>query len=286
MAATGAGKTEIQKNIVYANHDGAALQGDLYLPQGPGPFPALVTVHGGGWVRGARSQFQHWAPHLANCGYAVFNVTYRVAAAGRKMFPEAVQDVRAAVQFLRAGAGGYRIDPERIGLFGASAGAHLSALAALGHDAPLFSGGYPEDAHAGVSAKVKVLLGFYGIYDVAEMWRQFQVQSPSENNVPKLLGVTLPQDRRAYFDASPISYATVANNQTAVFLSVGTEDDFISRETQTDAFQLALKQAGFFVRGCVVPGAPHYYVSDPFNEATSFSDYVAPRLLRFLGERL
>jgi acetyl esterase/lipase len=74
-----------------------------------------------------------------------------------------VHDVFAALQFLRAGAGSFKTDPERIGLMGASAGAHLAALAALGRDT--FKGAYPNDAQASASAHVKALVGVYGIYD-------------------------------------------------------------------------------------------------------------------------
>src|SRR5437868_70407 len=146
---------ETRSGISYANHDGVALLGDLYLPAGAGPAPAMVAVHGGGWQAGARSAFQFWGPYFAERGYALFAVSYRLAKKGERMFPQAVNDVLAAVQFLRAGAGQFNIDPERVGLFGASAGAHLASLAALGAASPLFKGAYPKDPHATVSTRVK-----------------------------------------------------------------------------------------------------------------------------------
>ena len=94
------------------------------------------------------------------------------------------------------------------------------------------------------------------------------------------------QDRRRYFDASPISHATIANNKTAVYLSWGTEDDVVDHRTQSQEFLLALKQAGFTARTCVVHGAPHYWLSDPIEEPGSHSGFLAPRLLRFLAEQL
>ncbi len=109
--------------------------------------PALVAVHGGGWVAGARSALQYWGPYLAARGIAVFAISYRLATK-TKTFPEAVQDVLAGVQFLRGKASAFGIDPARIGLLGASAGAHLAALAALG--GKKFAGGYPQDAFAAV----------------------------------------------------------------------------------------------------------------------------------------
>ncbi len=279
-------QVETRGGVAYANHDGVSLLGDLYLPAGAGRSPALIAVHGGGWQAGARSAFQFWGPYLAARGYAVFAISYRLAKKGEKMFPQAVNDVLAAVQFVRASAGQFKIDSERIGLFGASAGAHLSALAALGASSPAFKGAYPKDAHATVSTKVKALVGVYGVYDLAEMWQRYQLQSPRENNIENFMGAAPMDDPRLYFDASPINYATFANNQIGVLLSVGTEDDLVDRRAQTDAFLMKLKQANFFVRPCIVQGAPHYWVGDPIEEADSYSGCMAPRLMRFLKERL
>src|SRR6187431_2885502 len=172
---------ETRNGVTYATHDGVALAGDLYLPAGAGPFPALVGVHGGGWQAGARSAFQFWGPYLAERGYALFAISYRLAKKGQKMFPQAVNDVLAAVQFVRGSAAEIKVDPERIGLFGASAGGHLASLAALGGDA--FVGGYPQDKHAAVSTKIKALAGVYGVYDLKEMWHRYGMQSPRENNI-------------------------------------------------------------------------------------------------------
>ena len=115
---------DTRANIAYAKHDGVTLLGDLYLPAAGGPFPALVAAHGGGWQAGARSAFQYWGPYLAERGYGVFAIDYRVATSTRKMFPEAAHDVAAAVRFIRGSASELRIDPQRIALLGASAGAH------------------------------------------------------------------------------------------------------------------------------------------------------------------
>jgi acetyl esterase/lipase len=275
---------ETRMGITYATHDGVALAGDLYMPKGAGPYPALVGIHGGGWQAGVRSAFQHWGKYLAEHGYVLFSASYRLAKKGHKTFPQAVQDVLGAIQFVRGSAGEFKVDPERIGIFGASAGGHLASLAALSGDA--FTGGYPQDKHAGVSAKVKALVGVYGVYDLKEMWHRYGMQTPRENNIENFLGASPMENPRLYFDASSINYATYANNQIGVFLSVGTEDDLVNRATQTDAFLLALKQAGFFVRTCIVQGAPHYWLNDPIDEPGSYPGFVAPRLLRFLQEKL
>ena len=269
--------------ITYANHDGVELLGDLYLPAGAKAAPALVAVHGGGWVAGARNAFQYWGPYLAARGIAVFAISYRLATKA-KTFPEAVQDVLAGVQFVRGKATAFGIDPQRIGLIGASAGAHLAALAAL--SGKKFRGAYPQDSFAAIDASVKALIGVYGIYDAVAMWTNYQVQGGRDNNFEKFMGVPPMENRQLYFDASPISCATFASNAIGVLLVTGTEDALVDRKTQTDPFELALKQAGFFVRPCILAGAPHYWMNDPIDEPASFTGFLAPRLLRFLAERL
>ncbi len=156
------------------------------------------------------------------------------------------------MQFLRGKAGAFGIDPARIGLIGASAGAHLAALAAL--SGKKFAGGYPHDAFASVDPSVKALIGVYGIYDAVAMWTNYQVQGGRDNNFEKFMGISPMENRQLYFDASPISYATFGNNAIGVLLVTGTEDELVDRKLQTDPFQLALKQAGFFVRPAIVTG--------------------------------
>jgi len=277
---------ELHSALTYATHDGVDLQCDFYLPTTRGNAPALVAVHGGGWQQGARTAFRHCGEHLATHGYAVLAISYRFAKRGHRAFPQAVQDVIAAVQFVRGGAGAFGIDPARIALIGASAGAHLAALAALGGRSPIFAGGYPGDAHAAVDSTVKALVGVYGVYDLAAMWEAYRVSSPLDNNIENFLGAALPENRQLYFDASPISYATYANNKTAVLLAYGTEDELVDRRPHSQAFLKAVKQAGFFARSCVVQGAGHYWVSDPLDETGSYTGFFMPRLMRFLEEKL
>jgi acetyl esterase/lipase len=272
-----------QLGLAYANHDGFELAGDLYLPKGAKAAPALVAVHGGGWVQGARSAFQYWGPYLASRGIGMFSISYRLAAKG-KMFPQAVQDILAGVQFMRGKAGEFGVDPARIGLLGASAGGHLASLAAL--SGKKFTGGYSQDPFASTSAEVKALIGVYGVYDLAAMWTTYQLQGGLDNNIQKFLGAPPMENRQLYFDATPISYATFANNKISVLLATGTADDLVDPAEHTQPFMLALKQAGFFVRPCIVQGAPHYWMNDPIEEPESYAGFVAPRLLRFLGEKL
>ena len=269
--------------LVFAEHDGVKLVGDLYLPKGRSKAPVLVAIHGGGWQVGSREFYNNWGPFLARYGYALFAIDYRLAKQG--MYPAAVYDARAAVQFVRAKAGEFDIDPERIGLIGNFAGAHLSALVALAGDQ--FTTAYRDGAHATVPANVKAVVGFYGVYDLLAQWTHDLVARPRDPIVEKFLGTSPIVNRRIYFEASPISHATVDRNQLRFLLIHGTNDDIVDSETQSGAFLTALAQAQFFVRRIVLPGAGHFWSADPFeDEPQSYNALAIPRLLRFLETSL
>ena len=271
--------------IEFGRHDGVALLGDIYIPDGFGPFPALVCVHGGGWQQGSRTIYQHWGPYLAARGFVLLAVDYRTSAVGRKSYPDAVHDVRAAVQYLIGEATTYKVDPNRIALIGDSAGGHLATLVALAGDHPTFAGVHSDDKHAGLSTRVKCAVGVYGIYDMVRQWNSDQVSRPRNQISEQFLGAAPMDDRRVFFDASPMSYVTMDNNSTAFLLAYGTEDDIVDRG-QSDDFLLALKQAKFWARNAVIQGWGHYWMgTDPADPATAAALF-APRLLRFLEDML
>jgi acetyl esterase/lipase len=272
-----------QPDLVYAEHDGTKLLGDLYLPKGRAKAPVLVAVHGGGWQVGNRQFYRYWGLFLARAGYAVFSIEYRLGKPGA--YPAAVYDTKAAVQFVRAKAVEFNLDPDRIGLIGDSAGAHLAALTALAGDQ--FTSAYRDDANAAVAADVKTVVGFYGVYDMYAQWTHDLSGRPDDKIVEKFLGVPPTQNRRIYFEASPISYATVDRNKLRVLLIQGTHDEVVDPDSQSGAFLTALTQAGFFVRRIVIPGAGHFWSSEPFeSDPHSYSARVIPRLMRFLESSL
>jgi acetyl esterase/lipase len=100
------------------------------------------------------------------------------------------------------------------------------------------------------------------------------------------MGFPPMQDRRGWYAASPIAYATFDNNSTSFLLAYGTADDIVDTSRQSEAFLLALKQARFYVRTVIVQSAPHFWMADPVEEPNSFAGSLAPRLLRFLAQRL
>ena len=201
-------------------------------------------------------------------------------------FPQAVQDVLAGVQFVRGKAGEFGIDPQRIGLLGASAGGHLASLATL--SGKKFHGGYPQDPFAGVSTEVKALVEqHHGVHDMVAMWTPYLIHGGLDNNIQSSSaladGKPAALFRRLRPQATPPS---PANKIGVLLVTAPTTTWSIVAQHYLEPFTLALKQAGFFVRPCIVQGAPHYWMNDPIEEPTSYSGFLAPRLLRFLAEKL
>jgi acetyl esterase/lipase len=140
---------------------------DIYLPEkGDGPFPAIIFIHGGGFLFGdkAENQVKPFIAGLAK-GYAVISVNYRLSR--EAIFPAAIQDVKAAVRFLRANATAYKLDGGRFIAAGGSAGANLVCLLCVSSDTPVF-----DDAslgNAGVSSGVQAGVSWYAPVDFSTL---------------------------------------------------------------------------------------------------------------------
>ena len=148
-AMTWAAQGEMRKDIEYSRPGGVALTFDAWIPAGPGPHAAVIIVHGGGWENGTKySYVPPLFPPLSNAGFAWFTIDYRLAP--QHPYPAAVDDVRAAVRWVKAHAAEYNVDPARLALMGESAGGHLVALVGARNE--------PDTAVAAV-------VPFYGLHD-------------------------------------------------------------------------------------------------------------------------
>lgn len=271
----------LRENVTYCDRAGTKLQGDLYLPKGEGPFPIMVGVPGGGWTICVRATLREWGLYLASRGCGMFVVDYRLSTPTRKAFPEAVQDVVTAVRFIRSSASDLSVDSSRIGLLGASAGAHLAALAALGGAAAFGS----DDGLADTPSGVKALVAIYGVYDLFSQWRDELARNPDPKGsfARNLIGKDPFEDQRAFFEASPLRHIAYDKNQMPVFVSWGGSDEVVD-PSQSEAFVRSLQQARFTVRTHKIPAASHYWFSDPLSDPLSDSAYLAPRLMRFIKQ--
>lgn len=111
---------------VYVERESGSLKADIYTPRGEGPFPGVLVVHGGAWRMGTRGQLSGIAQRLAEHGFTAVAISYRLAPAHK--FPAQIEDCKEAVRWMRTNATRLKIDPEHIGGFGYSAGAHLVSL--------------------------------------------------------------------------------------------------------------------------------------------------------------
>jgi acetyl esterase/lipase len=117
---------ETIRNLVYAPREDEPLWADVYRPTGPGPFPGVLCVHGGAWTFGNKSQMAGIARRLAEAGYTAVTINYRLAP--KYKFPAQIEDCRDALRWMRENAKQQKIDPDRLGAWGYSAGGHLVAL--------------------------------------------------------------------------------------------------------------------------------------------------------------
>ncbi len=272
------------ERIVYACHDGTELVGDLYRPDGAGPHPVILAVPGGAWRNARRGSLAHWGRFLAGHGYAVFSIDYRQALR-TSSFPQAVQDVWAAAQFLSGQNERLSLDAQRLHLLGASAGAHLAALTALAGARQPFSGAYPQDPHADQQPNFRSLIAAYGVYDLFAHWQETRELNPvpQQDVTERFLGCGPFEDPGRYFLASPLRHITSQLNTLKVFLTWGTHDTAVSPR-QSEAFRLALEQAGFYVRAQPVLGAGHYWFSeDALDDPHGFTAAVGSQIIRFLA---
>ena len=157
------GKVRVRRNIVFGRAGGRNLRLDVHEPAAaPAPGerrPALVQIHGGGWVIGFKDrQGQLLMKRLAERGWVCFNVDYRLSPMAT--FPDHLVDVKRAIAWVREHADEYGIDSEFIAATGGSAGGHLVALTALTGNEAQYQPGF-EEADTAVQAAVP----FYGVYD-------------------------------------------------------------------------------------------------------------------------
>jgi len=155
-----------QKDVLYATMDGQEQRLDIAWPNGPGPFPLIVFIHGGGWSSGDKAIFNEELTRMAGAGYVAATLNYRLASPGVNLFPAAVQDVRCGLRWLRSQASSYGIDPNRVAAMGYSAGGHLALMLATAADvAGLDSPECPVDTEP---VHINGAVSFYGPTDLTD----------------------------------------------------------------------------------------------------------------------
>lgn len=215
------GEIVFEQGIEYSNPDEQHLQLNLARPKaGEGKRPAVVCIHGGGFRAGDRKRWDGLCQKLAERGYVAVTVTYRLAP--KHQFPAAVNDVKAAVRWLRANAEKYQIDPDRIAALGDSAGGHLAQFLGVTGDVARFEG---DGGNAGQSSRVACVVNYYGPSDFTKSYGK---SVDAAEVLPLFLGGDLEHERHRHIVASPLNWVTPSAAPT--LLLHGTEDQYVAFE--------------------------------------------------------
>jgi acetyl esterase/lipase len=266
---------EEKAGLVYARYGARELKLDLFLPNsGAGPFPAVVYVHGGGWRGGNKGAFRRQAAHMATKGFAGACIEYRLS--GEATWPAAIHDAKAAVRWVGAHAAEYRIDKQRIGAAGGSAGGHLAALLGTTHKLRELEGG---GGNPGESSRVNAVAAFNPAVDLVSFGKVTNANATGA--VFAFLGKSYDADPALWALATPITHV---DKTSAAFLFLhGTADTTVPYQQSVDMLN-KLKAAQVPAEIFTAEGAAHgFFNRAPWYEATLkrmeefFKERLAPR---------
>lgn len=254
-------------NVVYEQvpmrgYPNVAMKMDILQPKSKEKLPGIVFVTGGGFINANKDNGLQLRMHLAEAGYVVSSIEYRVAPTAR--FPEPLEDVKASIRYLKAHADKFGIDPDRIGIVGGSAGGYLTAMAGTTSGTKTFDKG----ENLNVDSSVKAAVDLYGLSDLTRIGDDY------DGNVQKMhksAGATealwvngspvfggkdggILADSEAAEKANPIHYIT--KKSAPMLLMHGTADTVVS-PSQTDLLFQALQKAGIPSKRYLVEGAAH-----------------------------
>lgn len=263
-------------DLPYAGTENPKQRVDLYLPKErkrPGPLPVVALIHGGGWVNGDRIGYGGLALQLARTGdYAAVTVGYRLTNEAR--WPAQIHDCKAAIRLIRGMAAQHGLDPDRIGVWGSSAGGHLCTL--LGT-----SGGVKElegdlGPHLSQSSRVSCVVNHCGPQDFREPLMRDPAGQPNfqDDAVSGLLGGLATEKVAEAVAASPITY--VSADDPPIVTGHGTADARVAY-AHAEMIHAALKKAGVASWLIPVTGGGHGSVSHPV---------LKERCLTFLSKQM
>ena len=257
-------------DAVYKVVEEESLPIDLFLPAtAEEPVPVVLFVHGGGWFLRSKLDYEDYATILAINGMAAATIEWRRVPPNG--FYDQVADIKDAIRWIRANGPQYNIDPDRIGIYGSSSGAHLAALAAFNRDGD----GFGDDDPEGPSSEVQAAFLHEGLYDLTESINQIE----DLVILVFLNGATREENIEAYEAVSPIFL--VNGNEPPTLLSYGSEDVAVPID-QPERLERALLDAGVEAERLVLDGLSHGFIF--------FRPWTRPimmeRLLEYMRETL
>ena len=240
----------LERDMEYGRAGEVSLKLDLLLPkESPkAPLPAIVFIHGGGWAARDKSDaLRHVPQYVASGNYIGASIGYRLTGVAK--WPAQIHDCKAAIRWLKANAKKYNIDPERIGVWGASAGGQLASLLGTTGDVKELEGdcGSPDQ-----SSRVACVVDFCGPSDMRTQ--------PDSGHFKHLFGKTVEEAPEVAKAASPIVYV---KKNTPPFLIVHGTGDTMVPLMQAERLYVALKVAGADATLIRIAGGEH---NSPFNK--------------------
>ena len=261
------------RDVVIGKGGDTDLHADIAYPENAtGPLPAVIYIHGGSW----RGDTYHGSPivHLAQSGYVGASIEYRLSKVAT--WPAQIQDCKLGVRWLRANADQYHVDPNRIGVYGSSAGGHLVACLGTMADVKEFegNGGYP-----GVSSAVQAVVDLCGPTDLTDPAINKWLLS-REN---WLLGVPLEQNPALWKSASPLFY--VKAGDPPMFIGHGEADPAVPID-HSIRFDAALTKAGVPHQFLIVKNGGHGFTPKPGTTIDPGSSEINKTVFAFLDKYL
>jgi acetyl esterase/lipase len=254
---------DVERGRVYVERPSGKLAADVYMPHGSGPYPGMLVVHGGAWTVGSRAQLAAVAQAFAERGYTSVAISYRLAP--QYKFPAQIYDCEAAVRWMRGHAHELKIDPDRIGGFGYSAGGHLVALLGTLRDGDLREAGVSAKAP---SARLEVVLAGGAPCD-------FRVMPADSEQLAYWLGGSRAEKPDAYRIASPAAY--IRRGDPPMFFFHGEQDLLVPIASPKRMVRL--------LQGAGVP-AEMYMVKDAGHIQTIFDRPAVERAIAFADRYL
>jgi acetyl esterase/lipase len=245
-------------DVIYGRVEGSALLANLAYPDGPGTRPAILSVHGGRWRAGNRTDASSIkVTQWAEFGFVALSIDYRLV--GGSPAPAPYVDLQCAIRWLHAHAADYGVDPERVYLIGQSAGGHMVSLAATMGDGPFPKAGGWEQARSDVRAVISVA----GAYDL---------NSLSWGNLWTPIAGGVEEARRT---ASPMAHVSATTKPTLVIHS---DDDKSVPVQQAVDMAEKLKTHGVYHRFVHYTDRGHMGITDEvIKEARAFIAEQEPK---------
>jgi acetyl esterase/lipase len=252
-------------NVAYCTVD-AAQKMDLYFPASGGPWRTLVYVHGGSWMHGDKSEASMFAHMMTSLGYLVVSLNYRLYPPAT--WPSMIQDVKCAIRSLRAHAGEYNLDANRIAAIGPSAGGHLVSLLGTTDQ----SAGYDVGEYLDQSSRVQAVIAMAAVTDLTQNFPNADIE------LMKRIG--FGEDN--IVEASPITYVTP--DDPPFLLIHGDQDELVPYQ-QSQLLYDKLVQANVPAQLVIVKNARHSLIDVNADVSPSLLE-LNQMILQFLEKYL